>query len=75
MYDDMFKFLSVKLLNQKKKVISLQHGFMGKEIKGRLIYDQIYQKKYSSKFLGWYDKEVTKETIFDRYKKYKIKNL
>lgn len=75
MYDDMFKFLSVKLLNQKKKVISLQHGFMGKEIKGRLIYDQIYQKKYSSKFLGWYDKEVTKETIFDRYKKYKIKNF
>ena len=51
-YDDLYKFFSVKLLTNNKKLISLQHSFVGKEKKKeKRVYDIIYQKKYSSKLL------------------------
>ncbi len=71
-YDDKFKFLSVKLLEKKKNIFSLQHGFIGKETKERSVYDTIYQKKYSSKVIDWYSKRSSRENFFDKYKKYKF---
>ena len=69
-YDDKFKFLSVKLLEKKKNIFSLQHGFIGKETKKSSVYDTIYQKKYSSKVIDWYSKSSARENFFDKYKKY-----
>ena len=43
--DDFFKFLSVKVLKEKKKVISFQHGFNGKERNKNKIFDYIFSKK------------------------------
>ncbi len=71
-YDDLYKFFSVKLLTNNKKLISLQHGFVGKEKKEKRVYDIIYQKKYSSKVIGWYDKNGPKENFFKKLTKYKL---
>ena len=67
--DDFFKFLSVKVLKEKKKVISFQHGFNGKERNKNKIFDYIFQKKYSSEYFSWYDKKAIKENFFDKYEK------
>ena len=69
--DDFFKFLSVKVLKEKKKVISFQHGFNGKERNKNKIFDYIFQKKYSSEYFSWYDKKAIKENFFDKYEKFK----
>ena len=69
--DDFFKFLSVRVLKEKKKVITFQHGFNGKERNKNKIFDYVFQKKYSSEYLSWYDKKVIKENFFKKYKKFK----
>ncbi len=74
-YDDLYKFFSVKLLINNKKLISLQHGFVGKEKKEKRVYDTIYQKRYSSKNISWYDKNGPKENFFNKLSKYKFNPL
>ena len=74
-YDDLYKFFSVKLLTNNKKLISLQHGFVGKEKKEKCVYDTIYQKRYSSKTISWYDKNGPKENFFNKLSKYKFNPL
>ncbi len=68
--DDLFKLLSIRVLKEKKKVITFQHGFNGKERNKNKIFDYVFQKKYSSEYFSWYDKQVIKENFFDKYKKF-----
>ena len=73
--DDNFKFLSAEVLNRKGKLITLQHGLVGKEKKEKEPFDRVFQKRYATKNFDWYDNETIKENFFDRYKKYDPSNL
>ena len=45
------------------------------EKKKKRVYDTIYQKRYSSKNISWYDKNGPKENFFNKLSKYKFNPL
>ena len=72
-YNDEFKFLSAKILEQKGKLFALPHGGLLGQNKDD--YDQIVEKKYSTKVFRWTDKYPLEFNQLSKLTPYKIDNI
>lgn len=72
-YNDEFKFLSAKILEQKGKLFALPHGGLLGQNKDD--YDQIIENKYATKIFRWTDKYPLEHNQLSKLIPYKIDDI